>query len=59
MFFDFDPGDYVTNPNNTDWGVGQVQSIINNIVTVNFTNAGKKTINANKIVLDKYNEEAE
>ena len=59
MFFDFDPGDYVVNPSNTDWGVGQVQSIINNIVTVNFTNAGKKTINANKIVLDKYNEKAE
>jgi|TARA_B110000259_G_scaffold16094_1_gene16934 hypothetical protein len=59
MFFDFDPGDYVTNPNNTDWGVGQVQSIIKNIVTVNFTNAGKKTINANEIVLDKYNEKAE
>ena len=59
MFFDFDPGDYVTNPNNTDWGIGQVQSIINNIVTVNFTNAGKKTINANEIVLNKYNEKAE
>ena len=59
MFFDFDPGDYVTNPDNTDWGVGQVQSIIKNIVTVNFTNAGKKTINANEIMLDKYNEKAE
>ena len=59
MFFDFVPGDYVVNPNNTDWGIGQVQSIINNIVTVNFTNAGKKTINANEIVLDKYNEKAE
>ena len=59
MFFDFDPGDYVINPNNADWGVGQVQSIIKNIVTVNFTNVGKKTINANEIVLDKYNEKAE
>lgn len=59
MFFDFDPGDYVTNPNNTDWGIGQVQSIINNIVTVNFTNAGKKTINANKIMLEKYNEKSQ
>ncbi len=59
MFFEFDPGDYVTNPNNADWGVGQVQSIIKNIVTVNFTNVGKKTINANEIVLDKYNEKAE
>jgi hypothetical protein len=59
MFFDFDPGDYVVNPNNADWGVGQVQSIINNIVTVNFTNVGKKTINGNEIVLDKYNEKTE
>ena len=59
MFFDFDPGDYVTNPNNTDWGIGQIQSIINNTVTVNFTNAGKKTINANEIVLEKYNEKSQ
>lgn len=59
MFFDFDPGDYVTNPNNTDWGIGQVQSIINNVVTVNFTNVGKKTINANEIVLEKYNEKTQ
>jgi hypothetical protein len=59
MFFDFDPGDYVVNPNNADWGVGQVQSIINNIVTVNFTNVGKKTINGNEIVLEKYNEKTE
>ena len=59
MFFDFDPGDYVINPNNKDWGIGQVQSIINNIVTVNFTNVVKKTINANEIVLEKYNEKTE
>jgi Protein of unknown function (DUF3553). len=38
MFFDFDPGDYVTNPNNKEWGIGQVQSIINNLATVNFQN---------------------
>jgi hypothetical protein len=49
----------VVNPNNADWGVGQVQSIINNIVTVNFTNVGKKTINGNEIVLEKYNEKTE
>ena len=28
-----------------DWGIGQVQSIINGKVTVNFENAGKKVIN--------------
>ena len=36
MLIDFEPGDYVTNPANKDWGVGQVQSIIGNKVTVNF-----------------------
>ena len=28
MLIDFEPGDYVTNPANKDWGLGQVQSII-------------------------------
>ena len=38
MLIDFEPGDYVKNPANTDWGIGQVQSIIGNKVTVNFEN---------------------
>ena len=59
MFFDFDPGDYVTNPNNKEWGIGQVQSIINNLTTVNFQNAGKKTINTDEITLEKYDEKSE
>jgi hypothetical protein len=54
--YDFDPGDFVINPKNKDWGIGQVQSIINNKVTVNFQNAGKKTINAKEITLEKYRE---
>ena len=29
MILDFEPGDKVVNPNNKDWGIGQVQSIIN------------------------------
>ena len=29
MILDFEPGDKVINPNNKDWGTGQVQSIIN------------------------------
>ena len=53
MLIDFDPGDYVLNPANKDWGVGQVQSIINHKVTVNFENVGKKVINANNIELKK------
>ena len=57
MLLDFAPGDYVTNPANKEWGVGQVQSIIGNKVTVNFENSGKKVINAENINLEKVNDE--
>ena len=30
MYIDLEPGDYVTNPANEDWGIGQIQSIIGN-----------------------------
>ena len=53
MFLDYIPGDFVTNPNNKDWGIGQIQSIINNKITVNFENSGKKVINANEVILEK------
>ena len=56
MILDFEPGDKVINPNNKDWGIGQVQSIIKGKVTVNFQNAGKKVINAENIELKKINE---
>ena len=56
MILDFEPGDKVINPVNKDWGIGQVQSIINNKVTVNFENVGKKVINAKNIELKKINE---
>ena len=55
MILDFEPGDKVVNPNNKDWGIGQVQSIINQKITVNFENVGKKVINSNNIVLEKLN----
>ena len=58
MFFDYDPGDYVTNPNQKEWGIGQVQSIIKNLVTVNFEHVGKKTINSDEIVLEKHDVKA-
>ena len=35
------------------WGIGQVQSIINGKVTVNFENVGKKVINSKIIKLEK------
>jgi len=56
MILDFEPGDKVTNPNNKDWGTGQVQSIINGKVTVNFENVGKKVINSEIIQLEKLRE---
>lgn len=40
------PGAMVRHPNQPDWGLGQVQSVIGNRVTVNFQDAGKKLINA-------------
>ena len=53
MILDFEPGDRVINPANKNWGIGQVQSIIKEKVTVNFENAGKKVINAKNIELRK------
>ena len=53
MIFDFEPGDKVINPDNKDWGIGQVQSIIKNKVTVNFENVGKKVVNAKNVELVK------
>ena len=53
MILDFEPGDKVINPNNKDWGIGEVQSIIKEKVTVNFENVGKKVINAKNIELEK------
>ena len=53
MFLDYEPGDYVINPNKKNWGIGQIQSIIDNKVTVNFENVGKKVINNKLIVLEK------
>ena len=56
MILDYEPGDKVTNPNNKDWGIGQVQSIINGKVTVNFENVGKKVVNSDLINLERLNE---
>ena len=56
MLIDFEPGDYVKNPANEDWGIGQVQSIIGNKVTVNFENFGKSVINIENVKLEKINE---
>ena len=59
MLIDFEPGDYVINPTNKNWGIGQVQSIIGNKVTVNFENYGKRVINVENVNLEKVNNEIE
>ena len=53
MHFDFSPGDYVINPLQEDWGIGQIQSIIKKKITVNFQNQGKQVIYEDVIVLKK------
>ena len=54
MIIDFEPGDKVINPANKNWGIGQVQSIIKEKITVNFENVGKKVINSKVMELKKY-----
>ena len=51
MLFEFEPGDFVINPNKKEWGIGQIQSIVKNKITVNFENSGKQVINASIINL--------
>ena len=53
MILDIEPGDKVVNPSNKDWGIGQAQSIINDKITVNFENVGKKVIISSNIELKK------
>jgi len=49
---DLTPGVFVINKDKkNEWGLGQVQSSINDKITINFENVGKKTINPNKVKL--------
>jgi len=48
---DLIPGIFVINENNNEWGIGQIQSSIDNKITINFENVGKKVINPEKIKL--------
>ena len=57
MIFYFFPGDKVYNPDNKEWVIGQIQSIIKQKITVNFENVGKKVINAENIELKKINDQ--
>ena len=54
MFLNYDPGDKVINPLKKEWGIGQVQSIIDDKVTVNFENVGKVVLNGKETQLELY-----
>lgn len=41
----------VTHPGQTDWGIGQVQSVVGSRITVNFEHAGKVVIDGNRVEL--------
>ncbi len=46
-----EPGMLVRHPSQPDWGLGQVQSNINNKATVNFEQAGKRVIDLTQVDL--------
>jgi FKBP-type peptidyl-prolyl cis-trans isomerase 2 len=51
MISPFNPGMYVRLPGQSSWGLGQVQSVDGNRVTVNFEHAGKKTVRTDQVEL--------
>jgi hypothetical protein len=46
------PGVFVRLPTQPDWGIGQVQSVIGQRITVNFEHAGKRLINGAVVTLE-------
>jgi transcription elongation factor GreA-like protein len=46
------PGVFVRHPGRPDWGIGQVQSVIGERITVNFEHAGKLMINGAAVTLE-------
>ena len=57
MHYDLEPGNFLINPYEKNWGIGQIQSIIKNKATVNFQNNGKKVINLDNVELEKVKDE--
>ena len=52
----YTPGIFVINTDKkNEWGIGQIQSSINNLITITFENVGKKTINISKVNLEIVN----
>lgn len=47
----FEPGAFVQLTSEYDWGIGQVQSVIGEKVTVNFEHRGKVVLNIDRVDL--------
>lgn len=47
-----EPGMFVTHPGQPEWGVGQVQSVTPDKITVMFPDAGKVVIDAHVVSLE-------
>ena len=56
MQYDLEPGNFVLNPSEKSWGIGQIQSIIKNKITINFQNHGKQVMDLNHVILEKVKE---
>lgn len=52
------PGMRVRHPGKPDWGLGQIQSVTGDRVTVNFEHAGKLLIIASEVDLEVVPEDA-
>ena len=48
-----EPGAFGRHPDQPDWGLGQVQSVIDGRITVNFENEGKVVIDGRRVMLTR------
>ncbi|HTI02412.1 MAG TPA: DUF3553 domain-containing protein [Acidisoma sp.] len=55
-FLFIEPGAWVRHPACPEWGIGQVQSVVADRITVNFEDAGKRLINARLVSLELVDE---
>lgn len=52
MSFLLMPGSWVRHPQCPEWGLGQVQTVVEQKVTCNFEHAGKRVINTRVVPLE-------
>jgi len=46
------PGQLVRSPDNPEWGLGQIQSVVNGKITVNFEECGKVVLDSKHVFLE-------